>query len=200
MPARPSGFSLVELLTVIAVIGLLVGILVPTTTAARTAARRARTKVQFGQWVAAMDQFRQEYGFYPPVDGGSGGKIVPDIFAGALTGQPLTATTPATESQLAGNVRRLRFYHISEGELSASRTELVDGFGNTDIAVIYDKNGDRLVSSTDGEARGVRGLERVTEWTPSTSDLDLSGGVRAGVIFYSAGNGTAQGDLVFSWK
>ena len=32
------------------------------------------------------------------------------------------------------------------------------------------------------------------------NDMDLTKGVRAGVIFYSAGNGLIQSDLVFSWK
>ena len=199
MPER-AGFSLLELLTVIAVIGLLAAILVPTTTAARIAARRAKTRVQFSQWTMAMDLFRQEYGFYPAIDGGSGGKVVPEIFSGALTGQALNGPDPATPSQLAGNTRRLRFYHLGEGDRDDGRADLADGFGNTDIAVIYDRNGDGMVSSADGVANGVRGLGRVTEWTPSRSDLDLNQGVRAGVIFYSAGNGQSATDLVFSWK
>lgn len=196
----PSGFTLIELLTVMAVIALLVAILIPTTTTARIAARRAKTKVQFSQWTAAMDLFRQEYGYYPAVDGGSGGKVVADVFAGALTGQALNGSGPPAAGQLAGNSKRLRFYHIGEGELNEGRTELTDGFGNTDIAVIYDKNGDGVVDSADGVLRDVHGQEGVTAWTPAGRDLDLAVGVRAGVIFYSAGNGRAPSDLVFSWK
>ena len=117
-----------------AVIALLAAILIPSTTAARIAARRAKTKVQFSQWTIAMDLFRQEYGYYPAIDGGSGGKVIPDVFAGALTGQGLSGSIAPTTSQLAGNVRRLRFYHLGEGELNEGRTELTDGFGNTDSA------------------------------------------------------------------
>ena len=183
-----------------AVIALLAAILIPSTTAARIAARRAKTKVQFSQWTIAMDLFRQEYGYYPAIDGGSGGKVLPEIFAGALTGQGLSGSIPPTASQLAGNVRRLSFYHLGEGELNDGRTELTDGFDNTDIAVLYDKNGDGVVDSADGVARGVHGLEGVTAWTPASRDLDLAVGVRAGVIFYPAGHGRASNDLVFSWK
>ena len=197
---RSPGFTLIELLTVLAVIGLLVAILIPTATSARIAAKRVKTKVQFSQWAAAMEQFRQEYGYYPAIDGGSGGRVLPDCFAGALTGQTLDGLGEASGSQLAGNARLLRFYHIAEGELNASRTALTDAFGNTDIAVIYDKNGDGMVSSADGAAVTVRGVETDAEFLPTGQNLDLSAGVRAGVIFYSAGNGTTPGDLVFSWK
>ena len=193
-------FTLIELLTVIAIIGILAGILIPTVGAVKVSANKSRTKVQFSQWTVAMDLFRQEYGYYPAIDGGNGGKVLPEVFAGALTGQALSGSASPTASQLAGNVRRLRFYHIGEGELNDSRTELADGFGNTDIAVIYDKNADGVVDSADGVVRGVHGLDGITDWTPASRELDLAVGVRAGVIFYSAGNGRAPGDLVFSWK
>jgi hypothetical protein len=94
----------------------------------------------------------------------------------------------------------VRFYGISEGELTAGRTGLADAFGNTDIAVLYDKNGDGFINSADGAVVGVRSQDTGLEFFPGPGDLDLSTGVRTGVIFYSAGNGTASGDLIFSWK
>ena len=197
---RRAGFTLVELLTVIAVIGLLAGILIPTTTSARIAAKRAKTRVQFGQWAGAMEQFRQEYGYYPAIDGGSGGKVRPDFFAGALTGQTLDGSGVATAEHLAGNFRQLRFYSVGEGELTEARTELTDGFGNTDIAVICDKNGDGKIDSADGAVVAVHGSSGAAEFTPAGTDLNLDTGVRSEVIFYSAGTGLAPGDLVFSWK
>lgn len=167
---------MIELLTVIAIIGLLVAILIPSATSARIAAKRVKTKVQFSQWAAAMEQFRQEYGFYPAIDGGSGGRVAPDYFAGALTGQTLDGLAAASGSQLAGNARLLRFYGIGEGELNGSRTALTDAFGNTDIAVIYDRNGDGLVSSADGAAVGVRGVDAGAVFLPA--DSDCRGGQR----------------------
>jgi prepilin-type N-terminal cleavage/methylation domain-containing protein len=197
---RRAGFTLVELLTVIALIGLLAAILIPTTASVRVAAKRAKTKVQFGQWAAAMEQFRQEYGYYPAVDGGSGGRVVPEFFAGALTGQTLDGTTAATPVHLAGNAKLVRFYAIGEGELNETRTALTDAFGNTDIAVLYDRNGDGRIGRADGEVVAVTARGGSAAFAPASSDLDLAVGVRAGVIFYSAGNGMAQSDLVLSWK
>lgn len=194
------GFTLIELLTVMALIGLLVAILIPTTTSARVAAKRAKTKVQFGQWSLAMEQFRQEYGYYPAVDGDGAGHVMPEYFAGALTGRMLDGLTPATGPQQAGNVRRFRFYSIGEGEMDAGRKALTDAFGNTDIAVLYDRNGDGMISGADGAVVAVRGPGSDAEILPDEGDLNLVTGIRAGVIFYSAGNGTAPSDLVLSWK
>jgi prepilin-type N-terminal cleavage/methylation domain-containing protein len=194
-----SGFTLIELLSVMAIIGLLAAILVPTASSARIAAKRARTKVQFNQWAGAMELFRQEHGCYPAIDGGTG-KVVSDLFSAALTGQSLGGEAELSPDRLAGNAQRARYYSIAEGELNETRTALIDAFGNTDIAVLYDQNGDGRISATDGEPRSVTGRDGATAFLPTPSDLNLAAGVRAGVIFYSAGNGATQGDLVLSWK
>ena len=183
-----------------AIVALLAAILIPSTASVRITAKRARTKVQFGQWVSAMEQFRQEYGYYPAIDGGSGGKVSPEFFAGALTGRSLDGSAAAAPNHLAGNAKLLRFYDIGESEMNPTRTELTDAFGNTDIAVIYDKNADGMIGSADGEVVAVRGQGGAGALMPAAEDLNLGTGVRAGVIFYSAGNGTAESDLVFSWK
>lgn len=184
----------------LAIIGVLAAILIPSTLAARLAAKRAMTKVQFSQWAGAMEQFRQEYGYYPPVDGGSGNRVLPEYFAGTLTGQSLDGLAEATPGQLAGNVRMIRFYSLPEGELTEDRTALADAFGNTDIAVLYDRNGDGVITTADGEAVPVAPRNGSAAIRPGIEDLNLTAGVRAGVIFYSAGNGTVPSDLVLSWK
>src|SRR5256885_14932336 len=58
-------FTLIELLSVIAIIGILAAILIPTTGTAQVAAKKAKTRSQFAQWGAAIEAFRQEYGYYP---------------------------------------------------------------------------------------------------------------------------------------
>lgn len=192
-------FTLIELLTVIAIIGLLSAIIIPTVGSARVSAKRAKTKVVFSQWATAMEQFRQEYGYYPQIDNGTG-KIVLARFAGALTGKAVDGTA-ATTTDLCGNTRRISFYTLSDSDLNATRTALVDPFGNEDIAVYYDRNADGRITSADGHGiLSVAGNSGTL--TPTAEDMDLSAtvGIHATVIFYSAGRGDSGTDLVFSWK
>jgi len=62
------GFTLVEVLVVISIIGLLVGLLLPALASARRSAKRAVIKIEMTQLVAALEDFRTKVGGgqYPP--------------------------------------------------------------------------------------------------------------------------------------
>ena len=60
------GFTLVELLIVITVIGILVGLLLPAINGAMSSARELAMRTEMVQIEQAIESFRTEYGFYPP--------------------------------------------------------------------------------------------------------------------------------------
>nr|WP_201723968.1 DUF1559 domain-containing protein [Rhodopirellula sp. SM50] len=69
---RPAGFTLVELLVVIAIIGILVGLLLPAVQAAREAARRMSCSNNFKQLGLAIHNYHAAFKQLPPYGGGTG--------------------------------------------------------------------------------------------------------------------------------
>lgn len=66
MKREKTGFTLVELLTVLAIIAMLVGLLIPSLTMIRNTAKEAKQKAQLTQIGLALTAFRNDYGDYPP--------------------------------------------------------------------------------------------------------------------------------------
>ena len=194
---RSRAFTLIELLTVIAVIGILAAIIIPTVGGARDSATRAKTKAQFSQWATAMESYRQEYGFYPDI--ATGGLVDADKFAAELTGRTLTGQAISTTTY--GNRKALSFYTIAADELSDDGAEVIDGFGNAEIGVRIDTNRDGIINSGDsGSWVSVASLDGGA-MTPTDLDAAVPAtGVRARVVFYSAGKGRDEADLIMSWR
>lgn len=199
-------FTLVELLIVIAIVGVLAAILIPSVNSSRTAVNKAKTRVQFNQWAAAITSFRSEYGYYPIFDDSNtvnGGADETDhFFHDVLAARKRNgATLTAGGSTAVQNKKLISFHTFSESDFtavaSATPQLLKDGFGATEIAVLVDRNLDGVINSTDfGEM-----LPTVGGIRPDDTDFP-DAGVRAGVAFYSAlpGATAAAPQFVFSWK
>ncbi len=188
------GFTLIELLTVIAIIGILAAIIIPTVGSVKTSANKAKTKVQFNQWSAAMSLFKNEYGYFPTIH--SSGLLDTDKFSAALTGRKLSDNSKVTTD---GNTKGLSFYSIADSELSTT-SKIIDAFGNSEIAVIADINGDGVITSSDGTLAVVKAVDE----SAGVAAALPTGGVRSSVIFYSAGKGGSSStertsNLVTSW-
>ena len=146
-------FTLIELLMVIAIIGILAGILIPTLSAVKRQANVVASKTQLSQYVNAIQLFKGEYGFYPFADAhvNSGKNInsLSDDFIETLSGRDKRTG----ESKEAGNNRRrISFHSFSENEFyvqsngTVDPNKIADRLNNTKIFIVIDGDGDGKVT------------------------------------------------------
>lgn len=204
---RRASFTLVELLTVIAVLGILAAILVPVVGRAQESARRARVKTQFAQWAVAIEGFRAEYGYFPnfsavtaaPLPASCRINEVPGLFFQTLTGRREDGTAPDLPRAMAANPRRVVFLSFSADELGeGANPPITDAAGNTDIVLLVDRDGDGLIPPP----TPLPAVVAAQSGLPLTPDAAVfpPGGVRAGVLCYSAGVGRHAENIVLSWR
>lgn len=209
-------FTLIELLTVMAIIGILAAIIIPTVSSVRVSANKAKTKVQFNQWSAAIESFRSEYGYYPSFhtsglvnpSGQSSDPGVLHVFHDVLAAQrrsgtslPVLGSGTGSLSPESQNRKRIVFYSFNEDDFTPSASEtpnlIQDAFGNTEIAVIVDRNLDGVITSADYDGT----LPAVNGMRPSSIDFPVTG-LRARVVFYAPDPqaDVNNPDFIFSWK
>ncbi|MHC4259956.1 MAG: type II secretion system protein [Planctomycetota bacterium] len=168
MKRKKAGFTLVELLTVLAIITMLVGLLVPSMAMVRTFAREAKQRAQLNTLGLGLTSFRDNYGEYPPSDQISHDTGQPDYcgsqkLAEALLGRDLlgfhpqsnwSATFPnyynsGTLGERTGRYLELGteeafrlgdLFDAAPGALVPDRYVICDAFGVRDVLV-----GDRVV-------------------------------------------------------
>ncbi|MDP2136628.1 MAG: prepilin-type N-terminal cleavage/methylation domain-containing protein [Candidatus Didemnitutus sp.] len=217
---RSTGFTLLELLAVIAVIGILAALIFPSVGAARKSANRTKTKVQFNQWATAIEGFRSEYGYYPvfhaenlvnpPAQTSTAGAVhlFHDLLAGRRrSGEALPAYSASSNVQLpeVQNRKRIVFHSFSASDLtddtSPAPNLVRDAFDNVSIAVLVDRNLDGVINATDYPVYPAVVTREGGSIRPGPAQIPAPG-VRAGVIFYAPDpNATAANpEFILSWK
>jgi prepilin-type N-terminal cleavage/methylation domain-containing protein len=161
---KKSAFTLIELLMVIAIIGILAGILIPTVGAVRKQANIAASKAQLSNYVNAIGMFKSEYKFYPDFGGsdsgdsytvslnstGSSTAFIKTMSARDTDGSPISAS----DGKSLGNRRKIAFHSFSESEFwmndsdVVSTNQLADRFNNININIEIDGDGDGFVKPT----------------------------------------------------
>lgn len=75
--SRPSGFTLIEIMIAVAIVGILAALLLPTINRARAKARESAAKQAMSAIAMALDKYRDDFGRYPPHDKSMGKYGVP---------------------------------------------------------------------------------------------------------------------------
>lgn len=203
--SKVCAFTLIELLTVIAIIAILSAILIPTVSSVRVSANRTKTKVQFSQWAGAIEAFRGEYGYAPQL--ATDNLLNATAFFAAITGRNYRGD-PLASAVLHGNTKAISFCAIADSEQvqdasGAVRDELCDAFGNSEIVVLIDTDGNGVIAGSELARRAVRAGNSVAGFGASlepAADRFPANGLRARVGFYSAGAGGTADDIVYSWR
>lgn len=186
---RKRAFTIIELLTVIAVIAILSSILIPVTGGIMRQSRIAASKAQLWQYVNAIENFKAEYHYYPTIFGTTEDNYALEAavdsinFIEALSGRDVGSGNPKS---VGGNYKSIQFHSFSDSECFVNAAgvvqqhRLADRFNNNLIRFLLDINGDGFVNPTTFGDRDPQEPDNplrtsVTAWVLEDPDAGLPG-------------------------
>ncbi len=139
---KQQAFTLIELLAVVAIVGVLLAIAMPVYSSGKTSVLKLKTRQQFSAYVLALEEYEQEYGKFPEFLLSEDGTTVnlkdeAKSFVEALEGVKPNKYNP----------KGIAFHSFSQNEFTKEGV-ICDAFGNSEIFIGVDSDEDGLV---DGE-------------------------------------------------
>ncbi|MDR1496854.1 MAG: type II secretion system GspH family protein [Puniceicoccales bacterium] len=194
------GFTLIEILAVVAIIGILATISMSVIATARRSANQAVTKSMYSQWATAIAQYKTTYGYYPNLGSGytanedtyynlDNGDIC-ENFVRALSGRNMDGTDLSDTERKSLNRKGETFCDFPKDyylDGDPKKKKLSDYTGNTKIRVVLD---------TDRQAGII-----LKELPENKGNLGLQDGNRLNakiVIYTLKADGTDCDDIFFS--
>jgi prepilin-type N-terminal cleavage/methylation domain-containing protein len=192
---RRSGFTLVELMVAMAIIGMLIGLLFPAISGVRKKARLATAQGAFSQWANGVTRYKQTYGFYPSIGTkyDTTGDSLHSLESGtigvnfimALSGKNPEGSILTDTARKAFNRNGEEFCAFAKDDFedystnTATTGVLMDRFGNHNIRIIFD-------TDSTGTIKAVAGLD-AAKTPPDLSSIASGGtGIPARIIIFTS--------------
>lgn len=205
--AKRRAFTLIELLTVIAIIGILATMIVGVVAVVKKQARVAASKKMYQEWSGALEQYKSAYGMYPFIgDRRTNGDRFIDLrntrdaaeFIKCLSGKnPLFDGAPGAplSPEDARKFNRMGKEFCSFGADALQKTDagtytnlLADKFDNTRIRIYMDADNNGIINPVPTDLAAMRDIGVVNN------------SIAAKVIIYTLKSDGGEYEDILSWQ
>lgn len=163
---EPRGFTLIEMLVVIAIIGILAGMILTAVSKSIAKGRATRASAEARQLATAWESYYREYAYWPAGFGGTEGTPSTPAMASGCTNLLGGANVPDGANPSGANPRFINFFEVRGREFR-------DPWGE-EYRYILDQNFDGKITTPWGEVVG----RSVIVWSKGENKDDSSPGAR----------------------